>query len=304
MTSPFLKDGKVIGSIVGPDLSGNTYYVVDDETFTGTPAPGAQELSGTPEDQYNKLLYVAGQLRQPITELPAEAAGLHWYKDRLYAVAPVAYYTEAPPALLCELLDPTATGEPYSYTYVATGGVLPLTWSILEGQLPPGLSLSPSTGTVSGIPTQAGNYMFTVRVTDARGLTSECNGQMLLVRETLTSTLYPVEVIEAIDSAGDFTSATELTAPVDAVDSLGDFSGGELRSILQTYSMQAEAIDSAGDFLAGEIRTILLAYNMEAEAIDSTGDFVGGSIATILVTNTMSPEAIDSAGDFVGGTLS
>ena len=58
-------------------------------------------------------------------------------------------------------------GSPYSNTIDEDGGTAPLTWSIAPGALPPGLSLGPNSGTVSGTPTAPGNYNFTVQVTDS-----------------------------------------------------------------------------------------------------------------------------------------
>ncbi|NIL97535.1 MAG: peptidase S8, partial [Planctomycetales bacterium] len=66
---------------------------------------------------------------------------------------------------------PQATvGGGYSQTLVATGGTLPLSWSLApaSGPLPAGLSLS-TDGVISGTPTTAGTFNFTVRVTDING---------------------------------------------------------------------------------------------------------------------------------------
>jgi hypothetical protein len=46
-------------------------------------------------------------------------------------------------------------------------------WSISGGSLPPGLSLNPVNAILSGIPTAAGNYSFTIRVTADDGQFSE-----------------------------------------------------------------------------------------------------------------------------------
>jgi hypothetical protein len=54
----------------------------------------------------------------------------------------------------------------YSATLTASGGKMPYAWSIASGNLPTGLSLG-STGTISGTPTQKGNFSFSVRVTDS-----------------------------------------------------------------------------------------------------------------------------------------
>jgi len=54
----------------------------------------------------------------------------------------------------------------YSSTVKAAGGTLPYGWSIVSGALPTGLSIGAGNGTISGTPTVAGTFGFTVRVTD------------------------------------------------------------------------------------------------------------------------------------------
>src|SRR5262249_45159781 len=67
--------------------------------------------------------------------------------------------TPAPPAGL--------VGTPYEpFSFSATGGYLPLTWSITAGKLPPGLTLG-NDGSLSGTPTSVGTFTFTVMVTDS-----------------------------------------------------------------------------------------------------------------------------------------
>ena len=62
------------------------------------------------------------------------------------------------------------SGSAYTYTLAATGGTSPFTWSVITA-LPAGLSLAPSTGVISGTPTQstASNSSYTFKVTDATG---------------------------------------------------------------------------------------------------------------------------------------
>lgn len=58
-------------------------------------------------------------------------------------------------------------GISYATTIVATGGVSPYTFAVTTGSLPAGLTLNPSTGVLSGTPSAAGTFSFTVTVTDA-----------------------------------------------------------------------------------------------------------------------------------------
>jgi hypothetical protein len=53
------------------------------------------------------------------------------------------------------------------YTFTASGSNSTKTWSISSGNLPPGMTLNATTGTLSGTPTVSGDYGFTVSVSCA-----------------------------------------------------------------------------------------------------------------------------------------
>jgi large repetitive protein len=61
-------------------------------------------------------------------------------------------------------------GVPVSTALSATGGRNPLTWTVLSGALPAGISLS-SEGLLSGTPTTTGETNFTIQARDADGIT-------------------------------------------------------------------------------------------------------------------------------------
>ncbi len=68
-----------------------------------------------------------------------------------------------------DMLSPGTVGEFYCCgNLFADGGVPDYTWSLVSGELPPGLELSESPGRITGTPTTAGTFTFTVRVTDSR----------------------------------------------------------------------------------------------------------------------------------------
>ena len=51
-------------------------------------------------------------------------------------------------------LKPAKVASPYQVKLATIGGVQPVKWSVVSGALPPGLKLSPTTGTIAGTPRQ------------------------------------------------------------------------------------------------------------------------------------------------------
>jgi hypothetical protein len=67
------------------------------------------------------------------------------------------------------------TGVDYTTQLLFAGGTAPRTWSVASGTLPPGVTLNPTTGSISGRPTAVNNFTFTVRLTDATQATVTSN---------------------------------------------------------------------------------------------------------------------------------
>jgi hypothetical protein len=83
-------------------------------------------------------------------------------------------------------LPAAAISAPYSASLNATGGFGTLTWSLVSGSLPTGLSLS-SGGLISGTtPSTGGTFSFTVQVTDSSCLISVSSCQPQIDKLTLT----------------------------------------------------------------------------------------------------------------------
>ena len=64
------------------------------------------------------------------------------------------------------LLNFAVEGIAYETTLEVTNPVGDVTWTITDGALPPGLTLDPATGIISGTTTDIGSFFFTVEVTD------------------------------------------------------------------------------------------------------------------------------------------
>ncbi len=76
-------------------------------------------------------------------------------------------------------------GVNYSQQLTSSGAVA---WSVPIGSVPPGLSLNPNTGLLSGIPTVPGTFGFTVRATDSGGCYGEAAYMLVINCQPLSIT--------------------------------------------------------------------------------------------------------------------
>lgn len=106
------------------------------------------------------------------------------------AISPVIL---PPPLTIVTSGLPAATVDNYYRTTLQPDkGVTPYTWSVNGGRLPPGLFLAAEEGLITGTPTQAGNFDFTLRLRDssAPALIAE-RPLSLLVRPYVMPTIGP-----------------------------------------------------------------------------------------------------------------
>jgi len=74
--------------------------------------------------------------------------------------------------LVTTRLPRAVVGDTYHARLAATGGLDPVGWRIVRGNLPPGVRLDPRTGALAGIPREAGVFRITVQATDRLGAKS------------------------------------------------------------------------------------------------------------------------------------
>lgn len=75
-------------------------------------------------------------------------------------------------AIVNSMLPGGTVGLGYSVQLIATGGRQPYSWTLTQNILPPGLSLTSSSGLISGTPASTGSFTFNIRVIDAEAQTS------------------------------------------------------------------------------------------------------------------------------------
>ena len=106
------------------------------------------------------------------------------------------------PAIFTGPLANAGAGTAYQQTLVAAGEG-PLAWTVIDGQLPAGLTLS-SEGVISGTASAPGSSTFTVQVTDA-------NGDTITRTYTLNVTLPPAAAPSFSPGGGTYTTVQSVT---------------------------------------------------------------------------------------------
>jgi uncharacterized repeat protein (TIGR01451 family) len=160
--------GNIDVTVTGTNLGGATAIEIGTtaEFAAGTPATLERCSSPAPG-----CFTVTSGLSLDISDMPAHVAGLVTVKVVSLGIAGSGLFTYNPgPALLFPAPPGGEVNVAYSDQLTVTGGTSPYTWSVSTGTLPPGLTLGASTGLLSGTPTTAGTYSFTVKVTDHSGL--------------------------------------------------------------------------------------------------------------------------------------
>jgi hypothetical protein len=102
-------------------------------------------------------------------------------------IAPATLTITATPSSVSQV------GQPYSQVNVASGGTAPYKYSVADGTPPAGTTLDDSTGKVSGTPTAAGAFSYTIRATDSgkpaqTATTKPVSGTIELPKLIITST--------------------------------------------------------------------------------------------------------------------
>ena len=119
--------------------------------------------------------------------------------------------TRPVPPLVVEtnVLAAATVGSGFEAALVATGGQRPHTWQMAGGVLPPGLSLS-SAGRISGTPQAAGQFAFSIRVSDGSGRSATASFAVTTVNalRVLTTTLPEVKAGSAYQATLQATGGT------------------------------------------------------------------------------------------------
>ena len=121
----------------------------------------------------------------------------------------------APTITTTESLPDGEVGTVYSQTLTATGDPT-ITWNVTSGTLPAGLTLDTNTGTISGTPTTANTYNFTVTATNDSGNDSKQFSLTIDPKQTVSVTGVTLDQAELSLYTGESKTLIATVQPSDA----------------------------------------------------------------------------------------
>ena len=192
-----------------------------------------------------------------------------------------------------------------SQTLTAAGGKAPYTWTVAGGSLPPGMGLS-SAGVLSGTPTNAGVYTFSLKVTDAAGAFAVETVTLTVAAQPVTVTTpsplpsgmvtvqYPQQVLTASGGNPPYTFTVPAN-PLPAGLSLSP--GGAIfgtPTVTGTFTFTLTATDATGQ--AGNASLSITIRPFSADLIMSAGSLsfaLAAGAATLPLSETVQVESTD-----------
>ncbi len=159
--------GRVTGKVT--DQTGNPIANVTVTTGSGentqTDSQGKYQLGSLTPGTYNITFSKTGYQEIFISNVEVKSGDTTELNVFMTPPGPLNFTTTSLPS--------AETTVEFSTFIRITGGFYPYTFAIPFGALPPGLSIDPSTGEISGIPTSPGAYTFSVSVEDSEGTYAE-----------------------------------------------------------------------------------------------------------------------------------
>src|SRR5882672_7138543 len=172
------------------------------------------------------------------------------------------------------------TNQAYNTVLTVSGGNSPYQFTIKSGSLPPGMSLNPVTGSVSGTPSVAGAYAFQVGVTDSPlphhgtqtfgiSITSDQGGNGIRVTVSPSSANVVSGQTQAFTAAvsGTENSAVNWAASAGSISTSGVFTAPVVSAVTNVWVTATSKADSKAQ---GVATVVVEPANVQALAITNS----------------------------------
>ncbi|MFM7870848.1 MAG: Ig domain-containing protein, partial [Actinomycetota bacterium] len=178
---------QTLASVGGAPGVNHTWRVSSGSLPDGLSMSSAGVISGTPSVTATTSTFEA-------EATDGTVAGTARRSFTMSVVAPLVVSTSS--------LPDGKVGVVYSQTLATTGASGSVTWAIVTGSLPAGLTLNSSTGVISGTPTTSAVSTFTVRATDSAARTDD---------QGLSITVVPATAPAAFNKVSPSNGATRIS---------------------------------------------------------------------------------------------
>jgi hypothetical protein len=180
------------------------------------------------------------------------------------SIASAKHVTETAVSIITSTVPAANISIPYMTTIVAQGGVFPYKFSQSAGFLPVGITLDSATGVLSGVPSAAGDFTFTITVTDSGGTAKH--------RVNTASKVYAI----LVDHIVKISWTASVTAGVTSYNIYVGGNGGPYTRIGNVLASQPSQFTDL-DATSGNT------YYYVATAIDPSGESVYSNQASITI---------------------
>ncbi len=224
---------------------------------------------------------------------------------------------------------PGATfGAAYTTSLAGIGGITPYTWAISQGALPTGLTLSSTSGAITGTPTSTGIASFTVTLTDSGGPALTATAAFTIT--TVTAVAFQGQVVSGTSSVigatiqlyaagatGNASAATPMLTQAVTTDALGMFelsgsytcgqssTGTSIPTTAQLYLVASGGTTSTTSTTSNPALTMVTAVglctNLTATSFDTVNEITTAATAWALApfassTTTLGASATNTLG--------
>ena len=285
--------GASIGPATLPPATAGTLYTAQ-ITASGVNAPISYALQNAPADL--AIDPATGEISGIPVDAGSYAMTVVVTHDGGFQTAKPYTLVVARAAILLTLPQSVPTGvenSPYSVSLAASNAIGDVTYTS-TGILPAGITLNPTTGELSGTPTAAGSFSFTVTATDAEGNTGSASLSLVItpyqppVNLATTTTIAAPAALQVGQSATVSVSVASTNGPATGSVTLTDSATG---TVIGNAPLAANGtVDITVHFDTAEDRTLTATYVPAVGFAPSSQQ--SGSITVAAATTTLNTSPV------------